>query len=177
MKQSIVKFLQFKGKNLLFLQKNGTYWIAIKPVCEALNIEYTRIFKNISNDIIFGPALAKQPMQVPGDQVRNMICLPEHLIYGWIATINSSSKELIEYKKECFDILFNHFHGAITNRRELIFQKAQTEIERSKKEFSLRSNQDFNSWEQLKALEARIGKQLKESDRLEINEQMQLFEE
>ncbi len=65
MKQTIVKFLAFQGKNLLFLQKNGTYWIAIKPVCEAIKVEYTRSFKNIHADPILGHALAVQPMQVP----------------------------------------------------------------------------------------------------------------
>jgi hypothetical protein len=64
MKQTIAKFLELKGKNLLFLQKNGTYWIAIKPVCEAIKVEYTQSFKNIHANPILGPALAVQPMQV-----------------------------------------------------------------------------------------------------------------
>jgi prophage antirepressor-like protein len=68
MKQSIERFLQFNGKTLLFLAKDGTNWIALKPICEALGIEYTRTFKNVSADPIIGPALAKQPMQVPGHQ-------------------------------------------------------------------------------------------------------------
>ncbi len=177
MKQTLVKFLDFNGKSLLFLHKNGTYWVAIKPVCEALKVEYTRSFKNVQADSILGPALAVQPMQVPGEQLRNMSCLPEYLIYGWIFSIQSASKELQEYKKECYEILFEHFHGTITERRELLAQKALTEMDRSKREIALRLNPDFNSWEQLKAQEARIGKRLKEADRREINEQMQLFDE
>ena len=59
MKQSIERFLQFNGKTLLFLAKDGTNWIALKPICEALGIEYTRTFKNVSADPIIGPALAK----------------------------------------------------------------------------------------------------------------------
>ena len=50
-------------------------------------------------------------------------------------------------------------------------------MDRSKKEITLRLNPDFNSWEQLKAQEARIGKLLKEADRREIDEQIQLFDE
>lgn len=177
MKQSIVKFLEFKGKNLLFLSKNGTTYIAIKPVCEAINVEYTRTFKNIQADPVLGPALAVQPMQVPGDQVRNMSCLPEHLVYGWIFSIQSASRELSEYKMECYEILFNHFHGAITGRRELLTLKARTEVDRSRMEMGLRSNPDFLKWEDLKAQEARIGKQLKSADRDEIIEQINLFEQ
>ena len=116
-------------------------------------------------------------MQVPGAQLRNMTCLPEHLIYGWIFSIRSNSRELAEYKMACYLILFEHFHGSITVRRELLAQKAHTEMDRSKKEITLRLNPDFNSWEQLKAQEARIGKLLKEADRREIDEQIQLFDE
>ena len=83
---------------------------------------------------------------------------------------------MADYKIACYIILFEHFHGTITVRRELLSQKAHTEMDRSKKEMTLRLNPDFNSWEQLKAQEARIGKLLKEADRREINEQMQLFD-
>jgi len=177
MKQSIVKFLEFKGKNLLFLAKNGTTWVALKPVCEVLGVDYVRQFKNVSDDQIFGPALSKQTMQVPGDQTRNMVCLPEHLIYGWIFSLQSKSPDLVDYKKECYEILFNHFHGAITGRRELLTLKARTEVDRSRMEMGLRSNPDFLKWEDLKAQEARIGKQLKSADRDEIIEQINLFEQ
>lgn len=62
MKQQINKTISFNGKVLLFLVKNGNYWIAIKPICEALGIEYTRAFKSLKSDIILSQLLAKQPM-------------------------------------------------------------------------------------------------------------------
>ena len=77
MKQSNEKFLEFNGKTLLFLSIDGTYWVAIKPVCEAINVEYTRIFKNIQADPALAPRLAKQPIMVPGDsQPRKYVCIP-----------------------------------------------------------------------------------------------------
>lgn len=177
MKQSIVKFLEFKGKNLLFLNKEGVYWVAIKPICEVLSLNFDRQYKNIKADAILGPAYAVQPMQIPGDQARKMVCLPEEWIYGWIFSIRSESRELVEYKRECYKILYDHFHGVITNRKELLGQKAKIEMERSKKEIALQSNSDFKTWQDLKASEARIGILLKASDRTEIESQMNLFEE
>ena len=114
MKQSINRFLQFNGKTLLFLAKDGTNWIALKPICEALGIEYTRTFKNVSADPIIGPALAKQPMQV------------------------------------------------------------SVQLERAKLEKVLRQNPEFLQFESLKAMEARIGKSLKEVEKDEIDEQLRL---
>ena len=175
MKQSIAKFLEFNGKTLLFLAKDGIYWIAIKPVCEALKVHYKHQFESIREHPILGPASCNHGMQVPGDQVRNMVCLPEFLIYGWIFSINSLSPELLEYKKQCYEILYNHFHGTITRRRELIGHKVTTQRKRQDIEVVLRTVDRFTEWEQLKAEEARIGKALKNIEQAEINEQLSLF--
>ena len=90
MKKDIKKFLEFNGKLIYFLAVDGQYWIAIKPIMEALGVEYTRQFKNLKEDKILGAALALQPMQVPGDQTRNYACLPEFFIYGWLFSIQSA---------------------------------------------------------------------------------------
>ncbi len=177
MKQRITKFLEFKGKNLLFVTKEGIYWIAIKPVCEVLGVDYIRQFKNISDDPILGPALSKQTMQVPGDQSRNMVCLPEHLIYGWIFSVKSESPELLEYKKECYNILFDYFHGIITGRRELIRGGAIIKHERIVLEEQLRKSDIFVKYENIKAQEARIDIHLKRIDSEELNIQFDLFDE
>jgi hypothetical protein len=175
MNQNIVKFLEFKGKNIVYLSVNGVYYIAIKPVCEVLNIDYIRQYKNLNRDSILAPALSKQTMQIPGDQLREYICLPEEYIYGWIFSLRSDSKELQEYKAECYHILYNHFHGVITRRRELIKERALITTERRTLEHELSQNDKFRQWEALKAAEARIGKQMKEAEHGEFQEQLDLF--
>ena len=177
MKQSFEKFLEFNGKTLVFLAVNGTYWIAIKPVCEALNVQYVRQFKNINADPILGPALSKQTMQVPGDQARNMACLPEKFIYGWIFSIRSESSELLEYKRACYNILYEYFHGTITRRKKLFEEKAKIQTERSHLELDLRTQDKFVKLEDLRAREARIGKELKEMDTTELHEQLDMFKD
>jgi hypothetical protein len=129
MNKQVNKFLEFNGKTLVFLAVDGQYWIALKPICEALRVEYTRTFKNAKTDPIFGPVLAIQPIQIPGDQTRNMVCLPENWVYGWLLSIQSASPELLEYKKECYQVLYNHFHGSITGRKELLSAKAKAQVE------------------------------------------------
>lgn len=56
------KFLQFNGRNIYFQSVDGEFYIAIKPICEALELEYTRQFKNLKEDKILGQLLAEQPM-------------------------------------------------------------------------------------------------------------------
>ncbi|MHC1707505.1 MAG: phage antirepressor N-terminal domain-containing protein [Bacteroidales bacterium] len=175
MNQSIVKFLEFKGKTLLFLSKNGTFWIAVKPICEALGVNFNRQYKNLYMNKVFGPALANLPMQVPGSQVRNMICLPEHLVYGWLFTIHGEKEDLIEYQKECNDVLFNHFHGTITRRSDLIRSKARLQHEIFTVESQLFNIDNFKKYKALQADQLRLSKELKSIDQAEINDQLDLF--
>ena len=175
MNQQIVKFLEFKGKNIVYLSVDGTYWIAVKPICEALNVDYIQQYKNLRDDIVLKPVLCKHTMQVPGDQRREYVCLPEKYVYGWIFSIRSNSKELQEYKKECYDVLYNHFHGTITKRSELIKEKVDTSNKRSKLELALMKIPDYVEWLKLKALEIKLGKKLKAAEREEIQTAADLF--
>jgi hypothetical protein len=168
------KFLEFNGKNIIFLNVDGSYWIALKPICEALNIEYTRSFKNAKNDPILGPALAIQPMQVSKNgksQIRNVTCIPEEFIYGWIFSINSESQELIEYKRTCYRLLYNHFHGVITNRKELLLERNQVDTEIHYLKEELKENQE--TYKKLKKLELKrknISKKLNTQDKEFVKE-------
>lgn len=125
MEKSIRKFLEFNGKTIYFLSKDGDYWIAIKPICDALKLEYTRQFKNLKDDNILGQPLAEQPMVGADGRTRKMTSLPEFYIYGWLFSIQSASQELKKYKWECYRVLYEHFHGMITQREKLLRQRAE----------------------------------------------------
>lgn len=131
MNKHITKFLEFNGKTLVFLAVDGTYWIALKPICEALNVSWKRQHENLLSDPIFGQLSTEQGMVGADGKNRKMVSLPEKWIYGWLISIQSQSPELIEYKKLCYEILADFFHGSITGRKELLSAKAkaQTEID------------------------------------------------
>ena len=177
MNKQVVKFLEFKGKNIVYLSLNGTYWIAIKPVCEALNIDYIQQYKNINDDEILRPKLCKHTILLPCDtQSRRYICLPEEFIYGWIFSIRSESKELKVYKIECYSVLYNHFHGVITRRRLLIKEKADTAVKRRKVEQTLLQNPDYIEHTKLRAQERSIGRKLRDIESCEVEEASDLFD-
>lgn len=125
------RFLQLNGKNIYFLKSDGTYWIALKPICEALNIDARRAREVAKNDPILGSVVSKQTLQIPVfrkdigsvNQPKAMTCLPEKYIYGWLFSLRSDSAELTEYKRTCYELLYNHFHGTITNRKELLLER------------------------------------------------------
>tara|TARA_R110001592_G_scaffold74779_4_gene226863 strand:- start:2468 stop:3037 length:570 start_codon:yes stop_codon:yes gene_type:complete len=178
------KFLEFNGKNIVFLKVDGTYWIALRPICEALNIDVRRAREKAKNDPILGSVVSKQTLQIPvfrkdiGSviQPKSMTCLPEKYIYGWIFSLNSDSPELIQYKRSCYELLYNHFHGTITNRKELLLEKNEIrkEINGTKKE--LEENQE--QFVRLKTLEKKlklVNTKLGKLD-VELVKQPELFE-
>jgi hypothetical protein len=129
MKQQVSKFLEFNGKTLVFLAVDGQYWIALKPICEALNVSWKKQHSNLLEDPIFGQLSTVQGMVGADNKVREMVSLPEKWVYGWLINIQSSSPELQEYKKLCYEVLNDYFHGSISGRKELLAQKAKAQME------------------------------------------------
>lgn len=174
MYQQTTNSVIFNNKNIVYKRIKGVFWITLKSVCEALNVNYKHQFQRVKDDPLLGPASQNHGMQVPGDnQVREYICLPEEYVYGWIFSIRSDSPELLAYKRECYHILYSHFHGTITRRAELYKELAMSERRRSLAEARLRANVDFMDWEAEKMRIARIWKNIKGNS----EEEKELFDE
>lgn len=169
------KFLQFNGKNIFFQTYDGQFWIAIKPICEALNVHYNRQLLTMKSDDFFGDVYSLQDMHDSKNRLQKMICLPEKYIYGWILSLQSQSPELKAYKKECYDILYNYFHGTITGRTELLKKKIEVDLEFSKAQNSLLGTVEFLKIQELKKQKAEVVKSLKNNDQKAEKEIIDLF--
>lgn len=164
MKKSIENFLQFNNTNILFTRVDGVVYIAIKPICTALNVVYTGQLKSLKKDPILGPALYLCTIQVPNSQTREYTCIPEHFVYGWIFSIKSEKPDLIEYKRKCYELLFSHFHGVIGRRKELLIGYAETQVKIDELKKQLSENSSY-----LKLLELEKDKRLYNSEMKSID--------
>ncbi|MFL9835021.1 phage antirepressor N-terminal domain-containing protein [Chryseobacterium terrae] len=169
------KFLQFNGKTIFFQSYDGNFWIALKPICEVLNVNYNRVFQNLKTDKIFSQLFAIQQMVGADNRLRNMVCLPEKFIYGWICSLQSDSEDLQNYKLECYEVLFNYFHGTITGRKELLKQKVEIDVEISKAENELMQTEAYKTLIKLGKQKQDISKGLKNNDQKATEEIKDLF--
>lgn len=158
------KFLEFNGKTIYFLAIDGKYWIAIKPICEALGINYDRQYKNLLKHRILSGVYAKQHMHDSSGRLQQMISLPEEYIYGWIFSINSDSEELARYQDECYHVLFHYFHGAITRRTELLVERTHKEQRIAELKAVLEATPEFKELQDLEAEKKKIPKALSALD-------------
>src|SRR5690606_4250867 len=158
------KFLQFNGQNIFFINSNGEYWIALKPILDALNLAANRYLKKTKRDYFFGTCLDTVSIQVENNginQGRKMVCLPEKYIYGWICTLNADSKELNDYKKTCYELLYNHFHGTITNRKELLIERDTIDVKiHDLKESLKEQDENYKELQRLQTVRKTISTQL-----------------
>jgi hypothetical protein len=163
MKQETKKFLEFKGKSIWFLSKNGTYWVAVKPICEILNVDYIRQFKSLKKSDILANVFAMQQIHDSIGRVQEMLCLPERYVYGWLFSINSNSPELLAYKKEVYDVLYDYFRGAIVKRQEFLQERVAVKEEMQQIEKQI-ADEKYKQLTELKAKQRQINKSLKKLD-------------
>jgi len=174
MNKQVSKFLEFNGKTLVFLSVNGDYWVALKPICEALNVDYSRQLRTLKSDLIFGQLWSLQTMVGADNKSRRMTSLPEKWIYGWLMSVQSASPELIEYKKLCYEILNEYFHGTITGRKNLLSAKAKAQVEIDSVFNSLDPNMALKFTRANKTINALNG-QLRKLDGETLEEERNLF--
>ena len=175
MKKSAHKFLEFNGKSIYFLNNDGVYWVAIKPICEALGINYDRQYQNIKADQILGKLYAVQHMVDRVQSLRKMVTLPEKYIYGWLFSIRSNSAELMNYKEECYEVLFNHFHGAITELSKHLQEKQANKERIHFLALQLEENENFREYQNLQKSVKRIDRVISADKKHIENIQLNLF--
>jgi hypothetical protein len=159
-----MNFIEINDKKVCFIKKKGIYWIIVKSVCEALNVDFENQRKRINEDPILRSAPLNQTVQIPeDDQKRQYFCLPEEYVYGWIFSIQGNSEELLAYKKECYHVLFNHFHGIITKQTELYREIAKERRKNSDYENKLCEIPEYQEFIDSKMRLARLWKQVRET--------------
>lgn len=169
------KFLEFNGKNINVLAKDGQYWVAIKPICEALGVNYERQRQNIQNDEVLCQLPAIQQVVAADGKLREMLCLPEKFIYGWLFSINSESDDLKKYKLECYNVLYEYFHGATTKRLTALRVKTDAEIELENLKAELEQTEVYKKFKEAESKVKGIAKELKEQDKDLLENQLSLF--
>ncbi|MFY7883689.1 MAG: phage antirepressor N-terminal domain-containing protein [Dolichospermum sp.] len=185
MKKPVLKCVMFLDRPIYYVVVNGKNYILIRSICEALKIDADRQIRDLKIDEDLGAEVSEQTTQLPSDkQSRAFTCLPEEFIYGWIFNIkysNTMSEETKEtlriYKRECYNVLYNHFHSKVKNIAESIKERASLEVEARKLKLKLSENPDYVRLQEINTLKQqqayRITKDQKESLNFLVEEMLE----
>ena len=177
MQKTLFNTIEFNGKRLSVLSKDGNWWVAIKPICEALGVDFEKQRERISRHPILAQLPTKQGVVAADNKVREMLCLPERFIYGWLFSINSDSPELIAFQRECYEVLYNHFHGALTGRIEVLAERSAIDVRIAELEQKMQESDEYQEILRLKKEKTTKTRQLRTLDHDLINTQLSLFAE
>lgn len=115
----------FHGHQLLTIKDGDTIRVAMKPICEAIGLDWSAQFRRIERHAVLGTCVAVMATQLPGEvQSRDVVTLPLDYLNGWLFGIDVSRvkeeirPKLIEYQRECFAALAAYWQqGIATNPR------------------------------------------------------------
>jgi len=164
------------GKEIPLAHDKQIWWVAVKPICEVLKVHYKAQHRAISEDKILSQLSSIQRTVGADSKSREMLCLPEQFIYGWVFSLQSESEELQNYKLECYKALYDHFHGANAQRMQLLKEKSKTQKEIEALEEELKGTETYQKIVELKKQEKQLFREAKSIDSKMIAQQLPLWE-
>ena len=153
--------------------------VPIRPICEALGIDYSRQLKKIKDDLDLCPVVGETPTTASDGKTYKMVCLPVRYIFGWLFTINPNNvapeaKEAVRnYRRSCYDALYDHFMGG--QRRQIEQNKMEIALLEDIAEIKEQQNELKQQQSQLKQKESEKYKQLEQLRAERLSNEPTLF--
>ncbi len=129
-----VQTVPFHGLSLSAVLVNGAPFVAIRPICDALGLDWSSQRKRIMRDAELMTCVVMMTTQLPGDaQKRKAVFLPLDHLNGWlfgvdVARVRAELRERMNwYRRECYAVLAQHFGLASDNAAALREQLRQAE--------------------------------------------------
>lgn len=115
--------ISFNNQALITFEQNGTYYTAMKPICENIGLEWGSQYNRIKRDDVLSSVIFI--MKTTGNDGKDyqMICLPIEYLNGWLFGIDVNRckpeirETLIKYKKECYQALHDYWFKGKAERQ------------------------------------------------------------
>lgn len=121
------------GISLQVVADEREQFVAVKPVCEILGVDYPGQFTKLKEHPLYGSVIELSPTTGADGKTYEMVCLPLRYFPSWLFSINPNNvkeeirENLLEYQKKCNDILFDYFFSRVdfSQKKEKIVTKAK----------------------------------------------------
>ena len=155
---TVTTVAKINGTDIVVIE-NGEKRVAVKPICQALGINYTTQLERLQKDPILSSSIVPLKGTVAADgKQREMITIPFKFVFGWLFRIDNRNVKpeardaVMQYQLECYNALYNHFTelddylkfrderaGEVWQKVEMArddFKLARNRLEAYKKEFA-----------------------------------------
>jgi len=164
-------------REISIFSEKGEKYVAIKPICEAIGVDFGKQLSRIKDDGILGQLYTIRYIVGADNKNREMGVLPLEYIFGWLFTINENKvkpeikEQVLQYKKECYHALFETFTG----RAKILKERLSYQLEIEKIEKELKEEPAYKKLQELKQSIKNSSQRLNVSDKNLVDEQLDLF--
>ena len=128
----------------ILLIENGEKRVAIRPICEAIGVDYSGQLQKVKEDEILGPVVGLNPTTGKDGKQYEMVTIPFMFIFGWLFTISPKNvkedarETLIKYKLECYRALYFHFtaYADFVEQKQIAIEKQLVVYEEARSNYS-----------------------------------------
>lgn len=151
------------GYDIVSVDRDNEIYVPIKPICLALEINYTTQYERLLSDPTFsGSTVPLRGIVAADGKGREMLCLPLMLVFLWLGSINPANvaekarHAVLSYRLECARVLYEHFTGSMrrtieTNNEEIELLKQINAAITEEKEAKSRRRQAEDALEKLRS--------------------------
>jgi len=107
--------VSFYGSKIPVIEKDGKLMVAMKPIVEALGLDWSGQLRMIKNDPVLNEGMDVTSIPTSSG-VQETVCLPLDYLNGWLFKIPASRYTgyrrdvILRYQRECYQALYRHFH-------------------------------------------------------------------
>lgn len=164
-------------REISIFSEKGEKYVAIKPICEAIGVDFKYQLSRIKEDGILSQLYKLSYIVGADNRNREMGVLPLEYIFGWLFMINENKvkpeikDQVIKYKRECYHSLFETFTG----RAKILKERLSYQLEIDKLEKELKEEPAYKKLQELKQSVKNSSQRLNVSDKNVVEEQLDLF--
>nr|DAY37169.1 MAG TPA: hypothetical protein [Caudoviricetes sp.] len=116
--KNTMQTVNFYGQTLLTLSHDGKHYVAMKPMCENIGLDWRGQRERVlRNEVLKSVVLMTRTTGRDGKEY-SMLCLPLEYLNGWLFGVDvtrlknpEARTALIRYQRECFKVLYDYWHN------------------------------------------------------------------
>ena len=123
--------------------QNGEKRVAIRPICQALGIDYKTQYDKVKTDQILSSVVGLSPTNGIDGKQYQMVTIPLMYVFGWLFRIDSrnvaehAQDSVLKYQMECYKALYNYFtrHEEYLEYRQGLIDARLAEYDAARSDF------------------------------------------
>lgn len=106
--------VDFHGHSLITLEQNGELYVAMKPIVEAIGLDWEAQFKRIKRRAVLNEGISMMEIPSAGGK-QSVMCLPLKLLNGWLFGVDAERvkpeirERVLDYQRSCYDVLHDYW--------------------------------------------------------------------